>query len=567
MNATTLVIELAPGRLEAAVVRAGRGLSRAAVATEHARWDDAWKTQLREFDAPLKELISKCTNCPRTAVVFYHSPSNASEVLACPSTGRDSGARQAALLAIADQSSIELDHNPHAAQVLLTDPAGDARFTHTLATIDTDETGAAIASWLIRAGLMPDRIIPMQGAHLASLVRRAREGEAGHARLILRVGEQRGCIAAFAGGRLKLVRNVELDLSALTDALTRPIVVADAHGAPAMPLAADPADREVKLTRAEARALLMSAGVPERGTLIDESRRIKGDHVLPLLQPVLQRCLVEMRQSMRFSLEEIERATTRLVVIGPGAAVPRLGEVVAAQLGVPLEADNRPVSSDLSDAIEQLSTLRCSLLPRVEASRQSIRRIRRAMWTGAALAGLAALGDGVITSSQLAKAESDLQGVQSSTTVARQLIENTQRVAQQTADLTALASAVDVAAGPDAQWAGVLRELAAITPSQVRIDDINLVSEGSVLRCDIRARAIAADVAAARADVSAYLKTLAASPLVDSIKLGSTETSGKASTGSGAAAGTLESASFNVSLMIVPVPRSVAQASSKEERP
>ena len=58
--------------------------------------------------------------------------------------------------------------------------------------------------------------------------------------------------------------------------------------------------------------------------LIGEGYGLAGTQVVPLLQPVLQRFIVELRQSLRFGLNDNDRANLSLFITGPGSAVKGL---------------------------------------------------------------------------------------------------------------------------------------------------------------------------------------------------------------------------------------------------
>src|SRR5262249_38213525 len=125
-------------------------------------------------------------------------------------------------------------------------------------------------------------------------------------------GEHSSVLAAMMNGRLCFVRTLGLGVDALVDALTRPIRVRQG------PEGFRP---RVTLERGAARDLLLAMGVPGPDVVVDPQRGIDGSAVLPLLQPVVQRICIEVKQSLRFGMEEAAgKAPVRLTIVGPGGS-------------------------------------------------------------------------------------------------------------------------------------------------------------------------------------------------------------------------------------------------------
>jgi hypothetical protein len=132
---------------------------------------------------------------------------------------------------------------------------------------------------------------------------------------------------------------------------------------------------------------------------VDAAMRLAAEHVLPFMQPVLQRYVIETKQTLRFGIPEAELARTTLRLRGPGGQIPELATTLEPQLDITIEPGQARAASDGAVESGELSgaaTLDASgftILPPVEANRRMARRLNSALRVGAvaAAAGLAAL--------------------------------------------------------------------------------------------------------------------------------------------------------------------------------
>ena len=67
---------------------------------------------------------------------------------------------------------------------------------------------------------------------------------------------------------------------------------------------------------------------------------------MPQIQPVLQRYVVELRQSLRFGLPEEERDAIEISVSGPGSMIFGLPELIAWELKLKFSVDSQPSGFD-----------------------------------------------------------------------------------------------------------------------------------------------------------------------------------------------------------------------------
>ncbi len=517
-----LLVEIGPGRLQAGVWRGGAKGTLSPVHTvlfDESHWEAAWKEGLHLLDAPLREAVAALGVSVKSmeAVGFYHSPTAVTEVFSCPGSGRASS--EAALLALGEAAGFELGENPHDHCVIAVDPsgaAGAARHTHRLICADTDAGAGAFTSLLERAGLRVRAIAPIAAAHTRTLVEQVTSSEHDGATVMLRVGEHRSQLAASVGGRLKLVRHVSLDVGTLTQALTMPMTVRPVG-------TAEGGTTEVRLSAYDARSLLFRVGVPERDAVIDEQRGLTGAAALPLLQPVLQRAIVEMRQSLRFGLEEAERAGARLVVVGPGSEVPKLGAMLAAQLNLTAALPRCPGEhrTDLEEAGTQATRLGVNLLPYGSALTQGVRRVRAALLAGVACSLVYAGVEGATTWMHTNELREKIAALEGTTREAREFMEGKEKLTARDAALAALKRSIDRAVGDSAPWSAWMAELASLTPANAKLRDISMSAEGEQVKCEVRG-VMKAQIGV-RPDIGAFVGGVEKSPLVTSATLGATQ--------------------------------------------
>ncbi|MFM9957166.1 MAG: hypothetical protein ACKVZJ_03755 [Phycisphaerales bacterium] len=524
MTRSMLLVEIGPGRLQAGLWRSGALDQVHTVLLDESSWEQAWKEGLRPFDAALSEALSPLPIGGVEAVCFYHSPSVVVDVFSSPVAGR-SGA-DAAMLALADAAGFSINDQPHDHCLIRSDPSSvhggveaQARQHHRLIAADSDEAAESVTGWLARAGVRATALVPMAAPHLRRLVDRVTHSEHEGATVMLRIGEHRAHLAASVGGRLRLVRHVSLDLGTLTQALTMPMTVRGPAGT-----------SEVKLSREEARAVFFRVGVPTRDTVIDEARGLTGAAALPVVQPALQRGIVEMRQALRFGLEEPERAGARFVLVGPGASVPGLGEMLAAQLALTpaLPTDFSEHQTDLHEAGTQLISVGINLLPRKAAFEQGLRRVKVALLAGAACALAYGFIDGALTWNQTRALLEKAEALREPSRLAREVVDSQAVLEARRASMSALRAAVRKSMGDSPPWSAWISELAQITPAGVTLRDISITtSDQGQARCELRG--VMKGEPGARPDLGAFVTALEASPLVAGVILGGTQRSSSAS--------------------------------------
>jgi len=311
----------------------------------------------------------------------------------------------------------------------------------------------------------------------------------------------------------------------------------------------------VSLRAEEARELLGRAGVSEPEDEVDPERGIRGADVLPLIRPALQRCVMEVRQSIRFGFEGAEGESVTLRVRGHGAGIPRLPQAIAHECGLALadegaEGEGIASTSASSGAIAALAGWREAprdrLVPAEIRRRRGLVRVRNGLWAGAAAAlGFVAL-NGVLTDSALRAAreridalEREMEGNDRASAAAGDL-----RASQ--AGLTRAERRMLEAFGSTVDVASVLAAVARATPESILLADMTVGADSSGPVLHVRGRTRAGGDAASAARVGrGYIDALESLPVVESCRLGGTR---RADAGMG------EATFFDLSARLEPAP-------------
>ncbi|MCX5689354.1 MAG: hypothetical protein NTV94_06130, partial [Planctomycetota bacterium] len=300
-------------------------------------------------------------------------------------------------------------------------------------------------------------------------------------------------------------------------------------------------------------------GIPQRTQELAGEGRLTGAMVLPLIQPVLQRMVVELKQSLRFGVEASEREHVHVSGLGPGAAVPKLVSVIAEQSGA-VGAANAQGAAGQSQAAGVTQTWLDSslagfgLLPVQTTSTVEASRMRHALWVGAMATGLLIGVDAWSTSLDLRQQQLELAQMRLRLDAAKPVAELNQR-------LVALHAAVGRAsAARDARFrmlpdgSSVLAMLARHTPPSIKLMHVQVLSEDQVPVCHVSGRATSLNGVDPDATMRAYIDSLSGVPLVLDCKMGSTRRGANAD---GSAMQT-----FELSLRLVDIPMQVSSSAA-----
>lgn len=485
-----------------------------------------WPGCLESIVPQLSALVRSSGAMGLETTVLYQAPTSAVIVAPVHAGAGRAQAQQAAMLALADAANRPLATGPHDLDRIWTDPEskddqGTPRQAHFLGVADTDEAAAAMARCIRAAGLNPVSFIPAEAPGLSAAVDSAieRSTSSTATAVTLYIGEHASTLAAATAGRLRLVRRIGIGSEMLIDALARELRPASPDAQP------------VTLDRAQAADALFRNGIPLRGKTFDESLGINADAVLPLLQPVLQRGIVEIKQSLRFGLDERERAGATVVCLGMGARVGRLINVIAEPCGLTVEPSNAgPTASfPTSTAAGVIKTwtdgrrLNLSLLPSFLGKEQTAKRIRRGMMVGFGVAAAFVVYSAVTVRMDLAAQHQRVESARASLDASRPMTDlNLKMIAAQTGVANArqrIASRLSLATS----WDGAMFAMAQCTPASVKISECQMLMDQGKPVCRIVGQTPMPTSGDANATLRGYLDALNGIPLVRSTRLGATQ--------------------------------------------
>ncbi len=520
MSSRKIVVELRPSRLDVVLYDRTKRVATRRVPLDLPSDVAAWMKAVRQCDSHLRDAVKEFDVKEGTgAIVLYRSPSQSVDLCSLPIKSA-AQAVEAARLECLDSLSYT-DASPVCeATVVGRDRRAEARNTHVIVASDRDDVITSIVAMVEEAGLKFESATPIEAVLMARMaceaLARCREPVAQ-----LYVGESSSYFFLSGNDALLFGRRIGVGLDSLLSSLTRPIRAAK--------------DGElIELSADQAQDILFRCGVPKFDQVVSEQPPLTGRHIVPVMQPILQRLVVEMRQSLRFGLPAEFQAAPAIAVKGPGSRLPGLSAMLTAELEVQTTNDERYVEfdhmlpgsrgSELVDALRDETLLSdLNLQPLALTRSRSADRMKRWLWTGAA-AGLVLLGiDFASYESMLSDARARVESASN-----RDAIEQAQRMQERLAAGIAAIHQVEnsiieeLGAQPD--YRALLHELSRLTPPSIRFASISLnVSEG---RTNGAISGYATRVSAGDSGgstLAAFIESLRASPLFTSVGLGNVQ--------------------------------------------
>lgn len=540
MTRTRVVISLSRTRLVATRIGHGRTAASFSVGIDPERHEHAWEEGLRPLDKPLARALKAIEGEGADVSVLISSPQTISHVVSLPISGRR--AMAAAKLALADNASFPLSQNPWGIIPLGADHSGSPPQNHFLAMAEGVDCARTIEEWVERAGCRVAHIAPAEGCLYKAVVGRLLSRSVAGVETALHFGEQASVFAAAGDGRLHFVRRIDLGIDLLIDALKRPL-----HPR------SDP-EKTIELSEEEARRILFEIGVPGPKDVVDESRGLVGADLLPVMQPALQRCVVEIKQSLRFGLDEHQRSVATLKIDGPGALIPGLRGVLGAETDLDTDERTAPISerpthleahSDLVSLSLGDGRIDSNLLSPSTSMRRAMRRIEKGLWWGSAAAAILIAAEAALLWGSLERTTQYISAIQPAAQQAREASDIEDRARKATARLAATSARIRTSLGHRINWDAWLGEISRLTPASIRLTDMATVINREGATAELRGYAIGEASGRIRESLTEYIETLRACPLVKSVDLGGTQR---------AALDKQEAQQFEITVQLVSVP-------------
>jgi len=426
------------------------------------------------------------------------------------------------MLSLANVVSFNLDQNPTGLFELARDRGAEAQ-RHTLATADADEMSRVIIELVESAGLIAECIVPSEAVMMIAAVRKAQSNaKSGNVSAVLWMGEESSILAAVDSEKVRFVRPISLGAESIVEALTRPITLRDRS------------ETSITLDRDAARTMLATTGIPDRESIIDSATGLTGASVLPLLQPVLQRLTIEIKQSMRFGLGDADRTRIQLSLLGAGSTIPGL-ESLLAQQTLPqnteapvasrqITAANSPVylSSEHGQirAYASYAAGAINLVPAHLAERTDFCSTRRLLYAGLALCGAIVTVEGAFSWLEL----QDLSRTQSvATTSSSASIDDRELMESAIESLESLESRMARSAMPSPAWGPLVSSVMQAAPNAMKLNYFDIRLEDGRATATIAGRIDGPESAEASAMLKSFVQELSSLPLISSVQLRQTQ--------------------------------------------
>lgn len=470
---------------------------------------------LRSAAPMLAEAVrqTEAEGLPTTIVLHGLAADGACVVQSFPRKLGSAAARSGASLALDAVCKFDRSGAPSAAFVV----ANDSARAHAIGLAVDDPIVQAAHDLAESCGLKPAGVLPSEavtaaGAIAAALASAERRDADPSPTAYFWLDASTACLCVTADHRLLLTRTVSIGLDAIVESLSKPV------RAEGQPIAC------VRFDRASARRLLTAAGIPLPDAPIDGHPGLTGASLLPLMQPVLQRLAVEIKQSVRFGISEEQRRGLTLRVIGPAGDIPRISEILAALSGL---ARSSPESTPTYEA--QPPTIPAAL-EAVALRPNAFRRAREVLAVrGLAVASSALAIAWVAFSAWSDRADAhalqaDLIVRQTAADQARRQLARAQEAQAFRSVADAFEARVSAALADAASWPAMLAWLAQNTGDRIRLVSIQCESQ-TPTESSIRLQGIAqaSDRDTVQADVAALLARLRNWPPAARVHLRSAE--------------------------------------------
>ena len=512
-----VIIEILPDRIEVLVYEGPSCVSCEHLQLEQSDDVNQWANNIRRSSKPLAELVSKMQLADYSAYVLYTSPTQAVDIHSL-AVRSQSQAVEAAKLSCYDSLSYSTLSAVCEGYFLGRDAGKNNSQSHVLVAAEREDVAEAIASAVGESGLNCLGAMPMASVVASCGVTAVLNNHLPHhARLY--VGEHSSLFLIGSQGNLLFTRRIGLGLESLVNSLMHPI-------------RSTSLDKEIELTHDQARQLLEQHGIPSRDDLVNEQYQLTGAQVLPLMQPVLQRFIVELRQSIRFGLSENEREQLTVCITGLGAKILGLGDLIEQELTVQTVVDpaydkwefSNPGSDSvlIESALQSTSVFeQINLQPRQLVMQRKIGRIRRYLWTGAA-AALVLIGvDAMRFQFRLNDARNQAAVYATQLDDLKALQATGQKLQDALAAMAKLETTIGSHVGRRADFHACLHELSRIIPQGIRFDKLTFIPNDNGTMGTLSGYSLENSKDTAQAELEKCIALLRSSPLFSEVILNS----------------------------------------------
>jgi len=479
-----------------------------------------WAKTVRSLGGRLKEFVGELDVDGASTRILYRSPTQSVDMASFGLRTAQQACNAALLLA---GESLRYSANAAILKAVAVgrDVKSAERRWHVIVAADRIDVVRAIAAMAESAGLVLDTATPMDAAIMARLVKRALKF-AGPQHGWLHFGEHSSFFILGGRRRLEKERAIGLGTETIIQSLTRPIRT--------------PNEEPINLDLSEAREIFHQHGIPATDDVLSEKHQLTRRHLMPQIQPVLQRYVVELRQSLRFGLPEEERDAIEISVSGPGSMISGLPELIAWELKLKFSVDsqssgfdhNSPGTegSELFEAMENTSFLdQLNLQTEEVEARRLSEQLRRWLWLGAAAAIAFVAVDGLQLKVRRTAAQIQVTALKQTAAGVKTLTTTQERIVAAIEALVQMEQVIANEVGAQADLRATFQELSRLTPASIKLNSMRLTRVGRNVKVQLYGRAIQVDAENSRTEVEKFVEALKASPMFEAVDLRNVERS------------------------------------------
>ncbi len=458
-----------------------------------ARWEANWTQGLHSLDGPLTECLGilRATKCLTS--VLYLGRETQSDIASYPMSQTEAVAA-ARLSQAAENASARMG----LCCALWSETTPSVK-SHVLVASDRTDSVILLCAWVRRSGGIPASCLPLSVPQVIQSVNSLATESPQKPTCRVLLGEHTTVLAGCFNGQIVFVRSADMGFSQFVKALVQAS-----------------SDSPTPLTYAAAREYLLANGLPTRDNWVGGP--VRGDRAMPVMYPVVQRYVVECRQTLRFGFGT-EQSHVNVELVGPGADIQGL----AAGLSNQLECDVSPRSGlgevDYGEALDALS--RQGFLADFERDERKLRVLSKALAGGLVLAALLLGSEYLMLRKARATVDSKIVGQAPQVTTASSELRVRREAAKLATELHKLQSGVAIAEVHRVDSFAVLSELSRITPENVYVEEMGLSHSDDNILLALRGTVTTKDATIAD-PLSEFLVALRDNSLVEAVELGST---------------------------------------------
>ncbi|MCH8823985.1 MAG: PilN domain-containing protein [Planctomycetes bacterium] len=475
----------------------------------------AWIKDLRGIGELLKEVVQENNLEGTPTYVVYDSPTQVVDLVEL-NISSPSQAREAAIISCAEAIPYSLDAAVTEAIVIGRDPSDDDPQTHVLLVADRQDIATAIVDMIEEAGLDFQTATPLQATVIAKLAGASLRNSQTYQGWLY-VGNNSSFFIVAGQGKLRFGRNINIGLETLVESLTRPIFSTGQTPT-------------VELDLATARKILHTHGVAYGDDVVIMQPRLTQNQIVPLMQPILQRLVVELRQSLRFGLPQSQDEPITLAITGPGCNVPGFASLLGQELNMPVTVDSCYADYDYScpsspgnDAVIATNNRpfleRMSLQPPDVAQQQTTTHIRRWLSVSLVVALAIVVMDTLSMELRLNGLRAQESAIAGQVAIIDSLRKTKMQLASAVEDMAKLNTTIADQIGSYYDFKSILQDISLLTPQSIQLMNLALRRGSDGLIVTIDGFAIADDVSEQKSELEAYIESLKQSPLFADVLL------------------------------------------------